>query len=99
MFEVIEIGRPQRKWRFGRKRVSVKLKATTAMSCELLDRTFEGHGHYTTQTYRADFSEGEVITIVFSRTEIVTVGDQRSIESLAGQGYLKPFLRMIRTNG
>jgi hypothetical protein len=63
MFEVIEIGAAKKTWLFGIKRVPVKMKATTAMSCELLDRTFQGHGRYTTQRYRDDFSKGDVITV------------------------------------
>ena len=40
MFEVIEIGAAKKTWLFRIKRVPVKMKATTAMSCELLGRTF-----------------------------------------------------------
>jgi hypothetical protein len=70
MFEVIEIGAPERKRFFGKERVPVKMKATTAMFCELLGRTFQGYGKYTTQTYRADFSEGDVITIHISSSDM-----------------------------
>ena len=98
MFEVIEIGAPKRKWRFGTEHVSVKMKATTAMFCELLGRTFQGYGKYTVQTYRADFSEGDVITVLFRSSDMIAVGDRRSVESLAGQGYLKPYFRLVRTS-
>jgi hypothetical protein len=99
MFEVIEIGAAKKKWLFGIKRVPVKMKATTAMSCELLGRTFQGHGNYTTQRYRADFSEGDVITVRVPSSDMIAVGDRRSAESLAGQGLLKSYFRLVGTNG
>jgi hypothetical protein len=100
MFEVIEIGAAKKRWLFGIKRVPVKMKATTAMSCELLNRTFEGHGNYSTQRYRADFSEGDVITVRVPASDImIAVGDRQSAESLAGQGLLKSYFRLVGTSG
>jgi hypothetical protein len=99
MFEIIEIGAAKRRWLFGAKRVPIKLKATTGMSCEMLDRSFEGHGHFTTQTYRADFSEGDVITVRIPISDMISVGDRRSADSLAGQGCLKRYFRLVGTSG
>ena len=97
MFEVIEIGVPEKRGFFRRKRIPVKMRATTAMHCEMLGRTFQGHGKCTIQTYHVDFNEGDVITLRFPKTEVVSVGDRRSIESLSGQGYLKNYFRMVST--
>src|SRR5438105_4331854 len=99
MFEVIEIGAPKRRWFLGTKRVPVKLKAITAMSCEMLGRTFQGYRNFSTQRYRADFSEGDVITVRVPSSDMIAVGDRRSAESLAGQGCLKSYFRLVGTAG
>jgi hypothetical protein len=100
VFEVIEIGPPTKK-RLFRKAVwlPVKMRATTPMTCEVLRRTFEGHGNYSTQTYRANFGEGEVVTVHLHASDIVAVGDMRSIESLTAQGYLRNYMRLVGTAG
>jgi hypothetical protein len=101
MFEVIAIGtlRKKKLWFFGASGVNVRLRATTAMSCETLGRTFQGHGRYTTQTYRVDFSEGDIITLFFHPTDAIPVGSKRSIKSLMGQGYLRNYYRLVATTG
>jgi hypothetical protein len=101
MFEVIAIGSPltKRRWLF--KKVTyfpVKMRATTAMTCQVLARSFQGHGNYTTQTYQIDISEGEVITIS-STADMLEVGDKRSLETLVGQGYLGGYRRLVATSG
>jgi hypothetical protein len=77
----------------------VKLRAVSTAFVEKLNRTFEGHGKYSTQTYRADFTEGDVITIWFSDSEMVAVGDRMSVETLAGQGHLSSYFRLTGTKG
>jgi hypothetical protein len=70
------------------------------MSCDLLGWTFEGHGNYSTQRYRADFSEGDVITVLVRASDnMIAVGDRQSAESLAGQGLLKSYFRLVGTRG
>lgn len=99
MFEVIYVGPPTKKRLFRPSLIPVKMRATAPMACEYLRRSFEGHGHYSTQTYRADFREGDVITLYVHGWEMIAVGDQRSAESLAGQGYLGGYFRMVATTG
>lgn len=98
MFEVVEIGpiaETKRWFRFPLRSRPVKLKAIAAAYCEKLERTFEGHGKYTTQKYRAEFGEGEVLTIWFSNSKLLAVGDRLSVQSLAGDGYLHRYFRMV----
>jgi hypothetical protein len=98
MFEVIEIGGTTKKSWFSRVQyLQVKLKALDNLSCEKLGRNFEGYQHYSTQTYRAGFSKDSVITVFLPVREMVTVGDKLSVESLAGQGYLDRFFRLVGT--
>lgn len=100
MFEVVEIDptvETKRWFRSPSTSRPVKLKAVTSACCEKLDRTFEGYGKYTTQKYRAEFSEGEVLTIWFSNSKLLAVGDRISVQSLAGDGYLSRYFRLVET--
>lgn len=100
MFEVVEIGptvETKRWFRSPTRSRPVKLKAVATASCEKLGRTFEGYGKYTTQKYRAEFSEGEVITLWFSDSKLVALGDRMSVQTLAGQGYLNHCFRLVET--
>jgi hypothetical protein len=83
MFEVVEIGPLEKKRLLRRQRRQIKLRCLSTTFCEKLGRSFEGHGRYTTQTYRADFSEGETVIFVMTGTPLWAVGDQLGIESLA----------------
>ena len=65
------------------------------MTCRSLGRTFEGHGIYSIQTYQADFAEGQVVTLFVHPSDLVAVGDRRSLESMVGQGYVARFLRLV----
>lgn len=99
MFEVLEIGQLSKKRWFSRRRYRpVKLKALAPLFCEELSRKFEGYQKYSVQTYRADFSEGSVVTVWLRESEMIAVGDKLSVEALAGQGYLNPFFRLIKSN-
>lgn len=100
MFEVIEIAKlPFRRWFewYRTERVPVKIKATKAMSCERLGPTFQKNGSSNNDIYRADFSEGEVITIYIpsSAVETISEGDMRSVATLDAEGYLKSYFRRI----
>ena len=98
MFEVVEIGptvETKRWFRSPSRSRPVKLKAVTMGSCEKLGRTFEGYGKYTTQKYRAEFSEGEVLTLWFSDSKLLAIGDRVSVQSLAGDGYLNRYFRLV----
>ena len=102
MFEVVEIGpmaETKRWFRSPTRSRPVKLKVVSTTFVEKLGRTFEGYGNYSTQTYRADFTEGEVITIWFSGSKLMAVGDRMSVETLAGQGYLSSYFRLSGTRG
>jgi hypothetical protein len=99
MFEVMDVLPSTKKGWLKPRRIPVKLKATKAMSCEYLTRTFQGHGTYTTQTFRADFAAGEVIFLVFSPRDRVVVGDMLGIEALSALGYLRDYFRMVATTG
>lgn len=101
LFEVVEIG-PFEKKRFLRRQSSyrpIKLRCVQSARCEKLGRTFEGHGHYSAQTYRAEFSEGEVISIWVSGLPLLAVGDRLGLESLAAQGWLDDYFRLVATTG
>jgi hypothetical protein len=102
VFEVIEIGpiTETKRWFRSSSRIRpAKLKVVSTTFVEKLDRTFEGHSRYSTQTYRADFTEGEVITIWFSESKMLAIGDLMSAETLAGQGYLSDYFRLFGTKG
>jgi hypothetical protein len=102
MFEVVETGpvvETKRWFRSPTRSRPVKLKAVSSTFVEKLGRTFEGYGNYSTQTYRATFTEGEVITIRFPESKLVAVGDRMSVEALAGQGYLNSYFRLSATTG
>ena len=101
MFEIIEIGRLSRRRFFRRPQQlrQVKLKAVKDTFCEKLGKHYEGRGRYSVRTYRADFSEGTVITVWFASTDLIALGDKVSVETLAGQGYLNQFFRMTDSKG
>jgi hypothetical protein len=100
VFEVIEVLPPTRKtWLRRKYSVPVKVRAMASMTCQTLVRTFEGHGHYSVQTYQVDFAEGEVVTLFFRPSDSVAVGDRRSLYTLLGQGYVAPFFRLIANQG
>ena len=100
VFEVIEVLPPTQKTFFRRKYwVPVKVRATAPMTCRTLARTFEGHGLYSIQTYQADFAEGQVVTLFFHPSDLVAVGDRRSLESMVGQGYVARYLRLVANEG
>lgn len=99
MFEVVEIGSPERKRFFKRQNRPVKIRALKSTCCEQLKRTFEGYGNYSVQTYRADFFEGEVLTILAPVSEMISLGDQLSVESLVAQGQLSTRFRLVATQG
>src|SRR5688572_13769421 len=98
MFEVVEIGPVVETKRWFRKSIKsrpVKLKTIAAASCEKLGRTFEGYGNFSTQKYRAEFSEGEVLTVWISTSKLLNVGDRLSVQSLAGDGHLNRYFRLV----
>ena len=99
MFEVIEVGPVTSKkgWFRTRHYFAAKMRALSPIVIQKLNRTFEGYGNYSTQTYQADFGEGAVITIWFPNDRLLAVGDKVSAESLAGEGYLNHYFRMVGT--
>jgi hypothetical protein len=66
---------------------------------EKLDRTFEGYQKFTVQTYRAEFTEGEVLTIQAPSADLFAIGDRVSAESLMAQGHLQNRFQLVRTTG
>ena len=102
MFEVVEIGpvvETKRWFRSPTRSRPVKLKAVNSACVEKLGRTFQGYGNYSIQTYRADFTEGDAITIWLSLSKMVAIGDRMSAEALAGQGYLNGYFLLVGTQG
>ncbi len=99
MFEVVEVGSVEAK-RWGKPRYrAVKLRALNTTFTEKLTRSFEGHGTYSNQVWRADFPEGASITIWLPTTDMTAVGDKLSVDALAGQGRLESFFRCVRVDG
>ena len=100
MFEIVEIG-PEVTTGLLRKRSyrQVKLCCVTPVVLEILDRTFEGYQKFTVQTYRAEFTESEVITIQVPSADLIAVGDRVSAESLRAQGHLQNRFQLVRTTG
>ena len=95
MFEVMEIGPLTRKrWFKSRLRV-VKLKTVASAQCEKISRSFEGHGNYSTQLYRAEFTEGEVITVGLPASQMLSIGDRMSLQSIAALGAIEHCFRMV----
>jgi hypothetical protein len=95
MFEVVEIGALSRKRWFRAQHQAVKIKAVSSSSCEKLVRSFEGHGKYTVQKHRAEFTEGEVLTVWLSGTSMLSIGDRMSVQTLAAQGCLGHCFRIV----
>jgi hypothetical protein len=96
MFEVVEVG-PAESKRWGKPKYrTVKLKALNTAFTEKLTRSFEGHGNYSNQVWRADFPEGSSITIWLPISDMTSVGDRLSVDALAGQGRLEAYFRCIR---
>ena len=96
VFEVVEIGPlTKRHWWSKRRWRLLKLRTTKACYTECLRRTFEGYQQYSTQKYRADFEENTVITVLFSESELIAVGDKIGMDTLAGTGQLDRYFRMI----
>ena len=98
MFEVIRTGPPFSTgalwWRKTQRPVT--LRATEDMSCEYLVRTFQGHGNYTTQTYRVDVAKGDAFTFAMEKTAL-RVGDFRALETIVGEGFLREYARLVAT--
>lgn len=99
MFEIIEVGPLEKKRLLRRQYRQLKLRCLKSAICEKLGRTFEGYQRYSTQTYRAEFSEGEIITISVSGTSLFAVGDKLGVDSLGAQGYLDSRFRLVATKG
>ena len=98
MFEVLEIGPVEAK-RWGKPKYRLlKLRALNTTFTEKLTRSFEGHGHYSNQVWRADFPEGATITIWVPISDMSAVGDRLSVDALAGQGRLDSFMRCTRVS-
>ena len=92
MFEVVEIG-PITKKRWFRPRLrTIKLKAISSSEFEKLAR----HGNWSVQKYRAEFTEGDVITVGLSDAPILVIGDHISVHSLAAQGSIEHFFRLVK---
>jgi hypothetical protein len=98
MFEVVNVVPDVRRGLLRRKYKVVVMVAKKAMSCQYLSRTFQGHGHYSTQTYQVDIAEGDRFSLAM-RSTALRVGDQRSLETVVGEGYLREYGRMVATTG
>ena len=100
MFEIVEIGELQKQNRFLRARAKdrrIKVKCVTSAFCEQVQRNFEGHGNYRVQTYRAAFTEGEMVTIRVPTSIMVAVGDRLGIDLLTADGCLDEYFRLVVT--
>ena len=100
MFEVVEIG-PEVTTGLLRKRRYrlVKFCCVAPAVLEKLDRTFEGYQKFTVQTYRAEFTTGEVFTIQLPSADLIAVGDRVSADALNTHGHLQSRFQLVRTTG
>jgi len=104
MFEVVQIyhdvsvkGGIFSRWKKSTTTVVV-LRAIAGMSTQYIDRTFQGHGHYSAQTYQVDIAEGDRISLQMPGT-VLRQGDRRALETLVANGYLREYGRMVATTG